>query len=284
MKNLTLADLSVQDSKEPVPIFEKPELVAKMSPFQKAMHDHGVLHLPKFIPDKIIERYVTLRERLKDDGGWNMPCPYLHFQEIRDICLNQKLSSVLLGVMGKPMGLHLNLTGWVSTERAFHQDSYLNPPHVGGMYVAVWIALDDIHPDSGPFQYFEGSHKWPVLSQTKVFEEMARDGIKPSDPLWPTKTQDWIAEICEHEAKERKARLVAYLPKKGDVLLWHRSLVHRGSKPNKPGMQRKALIAHYSSTEHRPDMPDLEMHFNPEWDASGFYFDTHLSLEGPQRV
>jgi len=281
-RGITFSDLCDQESKEAMPPFELAG--QQLSPFQQAMRDHGILHLPKFFPDKLIERYTKLRGKLPDLGGWNMPCPYLHFEEIRDICLNRSLTKVMMELMGEPMGLHLNLTGWVSTERALHQDSYLNPKHVGGMYVAVWIALDDISPDSGPFQYIEGSHKWPVMSQDRVFAEMAKDGITPSDPLWPSKTENWIQDLCLAEAHKRNAKLVAYLPKKGDVLLWHRSLVHRGSKPNVPGTLRKALIAHYSSVNHRVDMPDRKMHYNADWDASGIYFDTHLPLEGPQRV
>ena len=34
---------------------------------------------------------------------------------------------------------------------------------VNGWYLAVWMALDDIGPETGPFQFIPGSHRWPVL-------------------------------------------------------------------------------------------------------------------------
>lgn len=48
-----------------------------------------------------------------------------------------------------------------------------------------------------------------------------------------------------------------YLPKRGDVLIWHGRLVHRGSVANVPGMPRRALICHYNSVSHRPDWPNV---------------------------
>ena len=51
------------------------------------------------------------------------------------------------------MVLHLNLTGWISSERNWHQDDYLNSAEINGWYLAVWMALDDVSPNSGPFQF-----------------------------------------------------------------------------------------------------------------------------------
>ena len=34
--------------------------------------------------------------------------------------------------------------------------------------------------------------------------------------------------------------------------------MHRGSYANVPGMQRKALISHYSGVTHRIDMPGVD--------------------------
>ena len=54
--------------------------------------------------------------------------------------------------------MHLNLTGWVSTERNWHQDDYLNP-FINSWYGRL-VALDKISADAGPFEYVPGSHKW----------------------------------------------------------------------------------------------------------------------------
>jgi ectoine hydroxylase-related dioxygenase (phytanoyl-CoA dioxygenase family) len=166
-------------------------------------------------------------------------------------------------LIGEPAAVHLNLTGWVTTRRNWHQDTYLNPSHVGDYYVAIWIALEDIHPDSGPFQFVRGSHRWPTVTREKIL-----NALDPSerDHTWPKHSERLLTPLFEAEIEKRNAEVITYLPKRGDVLFWHGRLLHRGSEPNVPGMQRKSLIAHYSGVNHRQDMPTALPH------GSGWYF------------
>jgi ectoine hydroxylase-related dioxygenase (phytanoyl-CoA dioxygenase family) len=151
------------------------------------------------------------------------------------------------------MFLHLCLTGWVSTERGWHQDDYLNPPHVNSWYAAVWMALDDIHPDSGPFEYVPGSHRWPLMRGSKVRAHMPwRQAMLPN---WPALSEEFVVPAIDAEITRRGAEIRQFIAKRGDVLIWHGRLLHRGSKPNRPGMPRKSLICHYSGVTHRGDIP-----------------------------
>jgi hypothetical protein len=213
----------------------------------------GVVHLPGLMPDHLIDGYVRLRERFPRLPGWSCPVPYMYYRELRDICLYPPLMETMQKLIGFEMGLHLNLTGWVSTERALHCDDYLNPEFVNSHYCAAWIALDDIVPESGPFQYVRDSHKWPTIRQHKLFRYLTPEQQKA--PSWPSDTQEWVEQACLAETEKRGAKFEVYLPKRGDVLLWHGCLLHRGSVPAVRGTIRKALIAHYSSIHHRPDMP-----------------------------
>lgn len=212
----------------------------------------GVLILPGAIPHDVIESYRVLRDKVQDKGGWSIETPYVHYREIRDLCLMPRVLHTMQELIGEPVALHLNLTGFVSTERNWHSDSYLNPEGVDDHYIAAWYALDDIHPDSGPFQYVAGSHRWPVIRRKRIFERLSHE--EQRDPAWPSFTEPWVAKACEEEMKARGTEVTTYLPKRGDVLLWHAFLVHRGSPPNVPGMLRPACIAHYSGVNHRPDM------------------------------
>jgi ectoine hydroxylase-related dioxygenase (phytanoyl-CoA dioxygenase family) len=166
-------------------------------------------------------------------------------------------------LVGEPVGVHLNLTGWISTTRNWHQDSYLNPPHVGDYYIAAWIALDTIHPDSGPFQYVKGSHKWAQVTREKILAALAPH---ERDHKWPTHSERLLTEAFEEEIERRGAEVTVHLPERGDVLLWHGRLLHRGTIANVPGMERRSLIAHFSGVNHRQDMPPAQKH------AMGGYF------------
>lgn len=190
-------------------------------------------------------------------GGWSDCTPYRRHPELMAILTHASIASQIERLIGEPAGVHLNLTGWKSTMRDWHQDTYLNPPHVGDYYVAVWIALEDIHPDSGPFQMVRSSHRWPVVTREKILAVIPEEN---RDHRWPTYSERILTPIFTDEIGKRQAEVITYLPKRGDVLFWHSRLVHRGSIPNDKKMSRRALIAHYSGINHRSDMPKAQKH------------------------
>lgn len=204
-------------------------------------------------------------------GGWDDCTPYMRYPALMALCCNTVVADALADLLGEPAGVHLNLTGWVSTERNFHQDGYLNPPEVGDYYAAVWMALGDVHPDSGPFEYVPGSHRWHRLVRER-FEPF----VDMADPAWPKATEDILTPLVEARLEAEGHEVVAYLPEAGDVLIWHPRLYHRGSTAAVKGMYRPALIAHYSGINHRGDMPPAERH-----QLGGYYFP--IPHSGPVR-
>lgn len=222
---------------------------------QQAWRRDGVLIKPGFFAGEVIDRYSAIRARVPNPGGWSCPVPYMHVAELRDICLDPRLSSLLGHLIGEEMGLHLNLTGWVSTDRNWHQDDYLNPPYVNSWYAAVWIALDDIHPDCGPFEYVPGSHRWSLMKSHRVRLFLNED--ERETMAWPKLAERFVNDVATREIERRGPTPVRFLARKGDLLIWHGRLMHRGSVAAVPGMERRALIGHYSGTSHRIDMPEV---------------------------
>lgn len=248
-------------------------------------NDEGVVILKNFMPEDLMVAYEECWIRANGSGdrndftmvrpmGWDYCTPYRDNPELLDILSYGPLHAEMHALVGEPVGVHLNLTGWNTTTRDWHQDSYLNPPHVGDNYIAMWLALDTIHPDSGPFQYVAGSHKWPQVTREKILA-----ALQPSerDHRWPTHSERVLSPLFSQEIEERGAEITTYLPNRGDVLLWHGRLLHRGSLAKVPGMLRKSLIAHYSGIFHRQDMP-IAIDY-----GGGWYFpvdDGSRSLEG----
>lgn len=242
-----------------------------LSENQSQWWQDGIVYKPNFLPKDLIEAYCNVRSKLNRAGGWQIETPYLHIKELRDLCLYPPMMDLMKELIGETMGVHLNLTGWVSTERDWHQDLCLNPPGVGTFYLAAWMALDNIHEDSGPFQFVRGSHRWPVMQRELIFNFLTPQ--ERQDPAWPTNTQKWVADACMEEIVKRNIMVETYLPNRGDLLLWHASLIHRGSPAKVPGMLRKSLIAHYSALSKRLDMPIIKQHDNSE---NYFWFDHEL--------
>jgi hypothetical protein len=221
----------------------------------------GYLVLPGLLPDDLIDDYMARFEAYHCLWGFQTPTPYEVVPELRALALYPEVIKRINKLIGDEMVLHLNLTGWVSTERKWHQDDYLNGPEVNGWYLAVWMALDDISADSGPFQYIPGSHRWPVLRRERVMglltpEQASEDAAHPNS-LWTVMTQDQVSNAVERRREELGAPVESFLAKRGDVLIWHACLQHRGSEPvRQPSFlrtgvravpARKALISHFTA-------------------------------------
>lgn len=274
---MRLADLcaDVPDDRLP-PLDRKDVDEARLTPDQKAWRERGFLILRDFIPARLTEPYCRLRERLRSPGGWSCPTPYMHFGELRDLGCYRPLADKLKELFSEDMGMHLNLTGWVSTERNWHQDDYLNPPFVDSWYAAVWFALDDIRPESGPFEFIPGSHAWPLLRGEKVRALLTPE--ERESPAWPKHSERVLDGLFEAEIAARGVRTETFLARRGDVLLWHGRLAHRGSRPRVPGTPRKAMIAHYSALSKRADMPRHARH-----PGGGWYFELDVPLTPADR-
>jgi hypothetical protein len=252
---------------------------------------NGFLVLPGVLPHELIDRYVERFEQYHCLAGFQSPTPFEHVVELRDLALYPPVVERINKLIGDEMVLNHNLTGWFSTERSWHQDDYLNGPEINGWYVAVWMALDDIAPDSGPFQYIPGSHRWPVLRQDRVRalmtpEQVAKDAADPN-AAWTIFTQDKVAAAVEHRRHDLGLEYETFLAKKGDVLIWHACLHHRGSPPTAPvpawrrlvarrfGGEvamppRKSLISHFTARS-RVGMPDEDVPYHPGGGRYGLY-------------
>ncbi|MEA1674505.1 phytanoyl-CoA dioxygenase family protein [Nitrospirillum sp. BR 11163] len=263
--------LSDHPDPEGLPPLDQPAVdEGALTPEQRQWRREGVVLLKGFLDDDLLDPYIKRREQVDRALGWITPTPYMQVEELRRICLHPPLMAIMNGLIGEEMMLHLNLTGWASTERNWHQDEYLSPPFVNGWYAAVWIALDRIDPDSGPFEYVPGSHRWPLLQGEKVRQFLSaaeRDRVTGTtgSASWPHLTERFVTPAIEAEIAAQGVETRRFLGEKGDVLIWHGRLMHRGSAPNRPGVERRSLIGHYTGINHRPDMP------NRRFDHGGHY-------------
>jgi hypothetical protein len=226
-----------------------------LTPDQQHWRDFGYVIKKQFIPPNLINEYLILRDKLNLGDGHFMrgdaadAYPYLYSSVIRDICCSRELHYLLVDLFGEEMGLQFTLNSFKSTERGWHQDDYFNPGDSMAHYCAVWMAMDDIHPDSGPFEFVPGSHKWPCLSGDKV-----KVLIKPDAHCivheWVTAAEYFVNKAVENYMKEVGSEAVQFHAKKGDILIWHAKMMHRGSIPRNPLLSRPALIAHYPAVRH----------------------------------
>lgn len=119
-----------------------------------------------------------------------------------------------------------------------HSDSIHMTTYPLGYLIAAWIALEDIHPDSGPLFYYPGSHKLPYI----LNEDFGN--ISNQFSLGNKSYTDY-EEVMQDIIKKEKLEPKVFLPKKGDVLVWHANLIHGGMPVVNPSLTRKSMVIHF---------------------------------------
>lgn len=245
-------------------------LLKGITPDQQHWRDNGFLIKRNFIPHDLIDEYNVIRDRLKlGDGPFSSITPYLNHCTIRDICCSEDIHHLLVDLLGEEMGLHFILADYVSTTRGWHQDDYLNPNDTYARYCAVWMAMDDIDPDSGPFQFVPGSHKWPCLRNNLVKNLIIPEQRETGGHHWAVAAEHHVNKSVENYIAETGSRVETFHAKKGDILIWHGKLMHRGSIPHNKDLMRPAMISHYSNVRNRRDFSnEITRHGN-----GAYYFE-----------
>jgi ectoine hydroxylase-related dioxygenase (phytanoyl-CoA dioxygenase family) len=108
---------------------------------------------------------------------------------------------------------------------------------------AAWIALEDVQAGSGELQYVPGSHRLPdyVFASGRLDQNGGQAGELDG-------YNRWLAQQIAAHGLTR----ATFLPKKGDVLMWHAGLAHGGSPITTPGATRQSLVGHFCPKSARP--------------------------------
>lgn len=151
----------------------------------------------------------------------------------------------MLGILFDCLPLASQTLGFLrGSAQPAHQDSAYVAYTLPRQFAATWIALEDAAPNAGELFYYPGSHKFQ--------EYVYGDGLKSVSEAkrLGAKQEDLSARVSEHEASlPERARQYGierqtFLPKRGDVLIWHSDLAHGGA-PVSQEVTRKSVVTHY---------------------------------------
>ena len=113
--------------------------------------------------------------RLQD--GWRQS------PAVRELALLPELHALLEQLWGRQPFAFQTLNFPVGTRQHFHSDAVRFHSEPPGFMCGVWVALEDIHPDAGPLEYFPGSHRLPYLQARDVGYHQ-RSGDQPDQSLF----------------------------------------------------------------------------------------------------
>ncbi len=143
----------------------------------------------------------------------------------------------ILGVRAIP---HQSLNLPISSQQDAHSDEVLMTSHPPGFLIAAWFALEDIDEQCGPLFYYPGSHRWDYIGAREIGIPLGASNPE-ADQCFDASYYDLVrAAVAAHDVEPQ-----VFLPKCGDVLVWHSNLLHGALKCTRGDATRRSLIAHY---------------------------------------
>jgi hypothetical protein len=131
---------------------------------------------------------------------------------------------------------------WGSNQPIHKDSAYVKIDGNPMSMVASWLALEDVKPGTGELEYYVGSHRAPdyIFGGFSKWMEAA-----------PAEHMNFLAAL-HTEAEQLGFARSSFLPKAGDLLLWHADLAHGGSTVRIPGVTRKSLVTHFTAARNKP--------------------------------
>jgi phytanoyl-CoA hydroxylase len=169
---------------------------------------------------------------------------YAFSDAAKDILLNEKISRFLTIIFEKPPLVFQSLNFEYGSQQNIHQDTGYVVANEPMKLAAAWIALEDVKEGSGELIYYEGSHRLPEYLFSQYFKhfDKDRDGVNQHE--------EW-QKLLHENSKKANYPLKKFLPKKGDLLLWHADLAHGGAKITNDNT-RRSLVGHYCPSNINP--------------------------------
>jgi hypothetical protein len=164
--------------------------------------------------------------------GWQ------ELEAVRRLALHPEVLDLLSVVYGRRPFPFQTLNFAVGSQQSFHSDAVHFHSLPQGYLCGLWIPLADVQADSGPLLYYPGSHRLPYLSAAERDLTPAAVAAEPHpqvlfEPFW-------------REAVQRQdLRQQTFLPRRGQVLLWHANLLHGGSPVQSRTARRWSQVVHY---------------------------------------
>jgi ectoine hydroxylase-related dioxygenase (phytanoyl-CoA dioxygenase family) len=217
--------------------------------------ESGYVVLPKIIPEALLDEAWQAYEQAVRRGSIQLPAdaagaddrlpgrslnPHKKISRFCKVAKHPDLMQWLSRLLGHPARLLQTIASHKGSQQSAHSDSIHMTTYPLGYLAATWIAFEDIDPDSGPLEYYPGSHRLPYVFSRDL--QIPEDGLK-TEGYGPYKAlyEPFVQRLVEEHGLQPKV----FEARKGDVLIWHANLLHGGSPRRNLQLTRKALVGHY---------------------------------------
>ena len=216
----------------------------------RSLHDHGycLLDLEHPVIDGIINDlidilYPTMYPQIEAWRNGQQGVPRLQdgwhkYSQILDLSQQSLILNCLQVLYGRKPFAFQTLNFAVGSEQHFHSDAVHFHSYPHGFMCGVWIALEDVSTESGPLIYYPGSHRLPYL--TAGILDLSPDLVAKEEHPQRFFEERW-REAVNHKGYAQHR----FLPKRGQVLIWHANLLHGGQQVSNRKASRWSQVTHY---------------------------------------
>ncbi|MFW3174829.1 phytanoyl-CoA dioxygenase family protein [Xanthomonas phaseoli] len=224
---------------------DSPESDAAAAAAVSSLYEHGYAHLPGVLSAKECDaicadftRYVAKHRQEADTHvmgtGRHSRLTNMHLvsNRARAAIAKPVVMKALDAFFGDRAFVATSLFFEQSSEQALHRDTpfFHTRPH--NIFAGIWFALEDVHAEAGPLQYYPGGH----LIEIESIQATGTDQLGEA-------FNHYIGRVAE-EVHKRGIKPEIALIKKGDCFIWHPELPHGGTPILSAGMTRKSMVFH----------------------------------------
>jgi len=180
---------------------------------------------------------LEVRQRAKKVSNWRIGEYHLHERAALEIFRSERLRLICCAILDRPdIQPHFSLTFSKGSRQLLHQDTAVFHTWPLNALIGVWIAAEDIREDSGPLEYYPGSHRVPLFHEFDNYPQTQRRTALPEQAA---RYDNYVFDLATKFPRK------TFTPKKGAALFWHGMLIHGGAPVLNDDTTRKSMVIHY---------------------------------------
>jgi phytanoyl-CoA dioxygenase PhyH len=191
------------------------------------------IHIPH---EKLLSYSLSERQDAYRASNWRVGEFYQSNKAAEAVYRSERLKRICSAILGEPAIPHFSLSFSKGSEQGLHQDTCVFHVWPRNALIGVWIAAEKITADSGPLEYYPGSHREPLFPAFTNYPQTQR---RTAPPELAKEYDQYVRDIA---AKYPRS---TYLAEAGDALFWHGMLIHGGAAVANPASTRKSMVIHY---------------------------------------
>ncbi len=238
---------------------------------KKEYNNNGYIVFDVGLSDTFLDELINDMDRINASSHGKYNPKYYHYNDyprliegwrnsknIKRLALDKNIKNVLENLYGeKPLAFStINFTK--GTEQPLHSDYF----HFGSipelMLAGVWVALEDISPDSGPLSVVPKSHKFPVIYPEDLGLKIPTSSKKIKENY--TVYENYITKTIN----DKKLEISTPSLKKGQALIWAANMLHGAFNIKDHSITRYSQVTHYHFT-------GCEFYYNPTFSSREKY-------------